>query len=440
MTSPESKTSPTLKQQIGIGGATFLGLGSIIGSGVFVSIGLAADIAGPAVVLAVAVAAGIAICNGLSSAQLAASHPVSGGTYEYGHKYLSANWGFAAGWLFLCAKSASAATAALGASSYVLQLVDRDSVGQYQVPLALGLVIVLTWLTASGVRRSSNVNAVIVLVTLISLAIFAAAVVWIRRGDLTLLDLGASEIPTSRRWRQLGEACALMFVAYTGYGRVATLGEEIQNPHRNIPRAVIVTLLASFFLYLGIAVVCLLGGGLEQGATLSLASGSYLVAVTKRLGASWLTPIITVGAVTAMLGVLLNLILGLSRVVLAMGRRGDMPTWFAELNKDQSSPTRAVLFIGVVTAGLVCLGDVRTTWSFSAWTVLIYYALTNLCAIQLPSTERLYSVLFAWCGLLSCLVVGFCVPMKYWLTGIAMLVIGFVLRVITQKANGHQRQ
>ncbi len=141
-----------------------------------------------------------------------------------------------------------------------------------------------------------------------------------------------------------------------------------------------------------------------------------------------------------MLGVLLNLILGLSRVVLAMGRRGDMPTWFAELNNDQTSPTRAVLLIGVVTAGLVCLGDVRTTWSFSAWTVLIYYALTNLCAIKLPSTERLYSVAFAWCGLLSCVVVGFCVPMKYWLTGIAMLVVGFILRVITQKAKGHQRQ
>ena len=103
-----------LQRELGLAGATVTGLGSILGTGVFVSLAIAAGITGPSVILAIVLAAGLALCNALSSAQLAAAHPISGGTYEYGYKYLSPRLGFTAGWLFLCAKTASAATAALG--------------------------------------------------------------------------------------------------------------------------------------------------------------------------------------------------------------------------------------------------------------------------------------------------------------------------------------
>ena len=112
-----------LKRELGIFGATLMGLGSIVGTGVFVSIGIAAEIAGPGVIVAVAIAALVAVCNGLNSAQLAANHPVSGGTYEYGYKYLNPWLGFTAGWIFLLAKTASAATAALGFAGYFLNAV-----------------------------------------------------------------------------------------------------------------------------------------------------------------------------------------------------------------------------------------------------------------------------------------------------------------------------
>ena len=123
-----------LARVVGTPGAILLGLGSIVGTGAFVSIGIAAGVAGPSVVVATALAALLAACNGLSSAQLAADHPVSGGSYEYGYKHVSPRVGFMAGWMFLSAKSASAATAALGLAGYALDVVGHLRAPGYLYP------------------------------------------------------------------------------------------------------------------------------------------------------------------------------------------------------------------------------------------------------------------------------------------------------------------
>ncbi len=201
-----------------------LGLGSIVGTGVFVSLGIAAGIAGPAVILAIVLAALVAACNGLSSAQLAANHPVSGGTYEYGYRWLHPSLGFTAGWMFVCAKSASAATAALGFAAYM-----RNAVGSihtnWLIPMALAAVVVLMALVLSGLRRSSMANAAIVSVTLLSLVFFVLAgfSTAVEKGAMNLTPIFRSESNSPPVVGFL-EACALMFVAYTGYGRIATLG------------------------------------------------------------------------------------------------------------------------------------------------------------------------------------------------------------------------
>src|SRR5688572_6223946 len=170
MTTDIAPTPTQLRRELGVGGAVMMGLGSIVGTGVFVSIGIAAGIAGPAVILATALAAAVAACNALSSAQLAANHPVSGGTYEYGYRYLSPSLGFTAGWMFLCAKTASAATAALGFSGYLLHLIGGAEA--WHAPIAVGATIVLTLLVLSGLKRSNLVNIVIVTLTVGSLVIF----------------------------------------------------------------------------------------------------------------------------------------------------------------------------------------------------------------------------------------------------------------------------
>jgi APA family basic amino acid/polyamine antiporter len=215
----------TLKRELGVFGATMMGLGSIIGTGVFVSIGIAAGVAGSAVIVAIAMAALVATCNALSSAQLAASHPVSGGTYEYGYRYLKPWLGFVAGWMFLCAKTASAATAALGFAGYFLIFFGRET--SWLIPLAIATVVILTAIVLSGIRLSSRVNVFIVSITLASLTAFVVA---------GLPAVSAERLAMQIEPTSLLHASALMFVAYTGYGRIATLGEEVVEPHRTIPK------------------------------------------------------------------------------------------------------------------------------------------------------------------------------------------------------------
>lgn len=420
-----------LKRELGVFGATMMGLGAILGTGVFVSIGIAAGITGASVVIAIALSAFVAACNALNSAQLASNHPVSGGTYEYGYRYLNRWLGFTAGWTFLLAKSASGATAALGVGGYIfnaLGITTREGI----VPLGVLVVLVLTAIVFSGVRRSHVANVAIVSVTLLALGAFVAG------GFPLLLQQGSTHFspffaPESDNLAQLLQATALMFVAYTGYGRIATMGEEVRNPRFVIPRAILVAMGVTMLIYMSVALVGvgtvgvagLAPNGTSQSAPLELAS--------RQFGVPLLPELVALGAITAMLGVLLNLILGLSRVLLAMGRRGDMPPLTATISPNTATPSYAVLIMGGVIALLVLVGNVKTTWSFSAFTVLIYYAITNLSALQLSDAERLYPRWLAWVGLGACLFLAFWVEVQVWVFGCGMIALGLVWHAIAHR-------
>lgn len=421
-----------LKRELGVFGATMMGLGSILGTGVFVSIGIAAGIAGPAVIAAVMIGALVAVFNGLNSAQLAANHPVSGGTYEYGYRYLNPQLGFMAGWTFLLAKSASAATAALGFSGYLLEAFDLNNT--LLVPIALGAVVILTGIVLSGIRRSNLANVVIVSITL------AVLIFFIVTGLMSKPDFKNNLSPFFSQSdgagsviRSILHASALMFVAYTGYGRIATLGEEVHDPHQTIPRAIITALIFTMLLYFGVAIVSVstVDANLLGDATGTRAAPLEIVA--RSFDITFAPRILAAGAVTAMLGVLLNLVLGLSRVLMAMGRRKDMPAIVARLNTAETTPVVAVAVIGAVITLLVLSGNVRTTWSFSAFTVLIYYAITNLAALCLQPSERLFPRWLTWCGLAACLFLAFWVDVEIWLVGLGLIVIGLVWQMISQR-------
>lgn len=426
-----------LTRELGVFGATMMGLGSILGTGVFVSIGIAAGVAGPAVILAIALAALVAVCNGLSSAQLAANHAVSGGTYEYGYKYLNSWFGFTAGWTFLLAKTASAATAALGFSGYVLNLLGEDW-PQFYIPLGLLAVAILTFIVLNGIRQSNVTNIVIVSITLFALVFFVIS------GLPTLFAAGTENLTPffntddGNSLASLFHASALMFVAYTGYGRIATMGEEVREPRRFIPRAIILAMIVTMLLYITVAVV---GVGAVGTETLSNTDGSRaapleVAARQFNAPAAW---IVAVGAITAMLGVLLNLILGLSRVLLAMGRRRDMPGATARLDANGKTPYVAVVIVGVAIAALVLVGNVKTTWSFSAFTVLIYYAITNLAALLLKGDERLFPRWIAVAGLVSCLFLAFWVESQIWLVGLGLIGVGLLWHTAARRIN-HRRE
>jgi len=406
-------SSNQLQRVVGLPGAILMGLGSIMGAGVFVTLGLGEQIAGPSMLLALALAAVVAICNGLSSAQLAANHPVSGGTYEYGHRWLTPSLGFTAGWMFLCAKAASAATAALGFAMYLAP--------DYVLPVSLATVAGLTVITLTGMQRSNAVNAVIVSAVLLTLLAFVAvgAPALRTKGELLQPFFDANRVP------ELFEATALMFVAYTGYGRIATLGEEVREPRRTIPIAIILTLGLSTLLYLGVSAVSLAhadGQGFQS-----------LILIAEKMGGTALGIALTAGAALALVSVLLNLLLGLSRVALAMGRRGDLPKATARVTESSKVPAAATLLVSAVIAGLVCIGDMKLTWSFSAFTVLIYYAVTNLCAIRLKTKERLYPAWISYLGLLSCLSLAFFVEWRVLLTGLCLIAFGLVWKTVASR-------
>jgi APA family basic amino acid/polyamine antiporter len=421
-----------LRRELGLGGAVLMGLGSILGTGVFVSIGIAAGITGPSVVLAVALAAVIAACNGLSSAQLAADHPVSGGTYEYGHKYLDPRLGFAAGWMFLCAKSASAATAALGFAGYLLGAAGVHE-RAWRIAVAVAAVATLTLVVAGGIRRSNRTNIAIVSVTIAALLAFIATALPAALRHATdsfvpffAFDGAVSGHGAAGKASGLFHATALMFVAFTGYGRIATLGEEVRAPRTTIPRAIIITLVASALLYMAVAAVAVGAAGPAGLAGATRTAAAPLEVIARAVGPRWLALIVAAGALTAMLGVLLNLLLGLSRVLLAMARRRDMPGALAGVH--EGTPRAAVLVVGAIIAGLALIGNVKTTWSFSAFTVLVYYAITNLSALRLPAAARRYPRWVAMLGLVASVFMAFWVEPAVWLSGLGLLALGFVWR------------
>ena len=433
-----SRSSPTpaatLERVVGLSGAVALGLGSILGTGVFVSLGIATGVIGSGVALALVLAALVALMNGLSSAQLAAAYPVSGGTYAYAHALIHPTAGFAAGWMFLLAKSASAATAALGCAGYALRMLGLADTHGLRVGLALALVLAFTALVARGMRRSQQANLVMVALTLAALATFVAF------GAVSADAADVLERIGPATWRAflgtptaLLHATALLFVAYTGYGRIATLGEEVRAPEHTIPRAVVTTLVASMLVYVAVATTALAVVGPGTFAAFAAEGAAPLEQVARRFESPEVAWVVSLGAVSAMAGVLTNLLLGLSRVLLAMARRGDMPSALSVLSASTHSPRRAVWAVGAGIAALVLLGDLRLTWSFSAFSVLVYYGLTNLAALRLPTASRRYPRAVALLGLMSCSGLAFFVDRYVWITGLGVLGIGLAGRALARR-------
>ncbi len=417
--------------QVGLRGAVLLGLGSMIGTGVFVGLSLAARDAGALLWLAILIAGALALCNGLASAANAAAHPRSGGAYEFATHFLNPAMGFSAGWSFLCAKSASGATAALGVGGAIAIALGSDSGSTAQI-IAGMIVLAITALAAGGLRRSNLLNLIIVVLVLGVLGLF---VVLMLPHALADHPLGLNTVaPIESDPVGIGDllrASALVFIAFAGYARIATMTEEIRDPRRTIPRAVIITIAIVCGLYLAVTFVVMGAVGHE---TFSALGQTDAIAPLQRIASEIIGHpmgiLIAIGATGAMLGVLLNLILGLSRILMAMARRTDAHHLFAHTNAHNASPARAVWGMGIIVFVLVLLGDPRLTWSLSAFSVLLYYAVNNLAALRIPRGTSIVPRAIPLVGLLGCVLLASQVEVRALGAGIAILAVGFVLRAI----------
>lgn len=398
--------------------AVSIGLGAIIGAGIFVVTGIAVGISGPAFLIGLLIAGIIASFNALSSAQLAANYPHSGGTYEYGYILINPTFGFSAGWMFLISKLAAAGVVALGFGSYFHQMVPIASPLTYSV-LA---VILLTAANYFGVKKTGILNLVIVTVTLLSLTylIFSGIPEVKMENFKPFAPFGISGI---------AEAAALLFFAFTGYGRIATLAEEVAEPKKTIPKAIIITIVTAILLYIAVSIVAIGVIGTENMAT----SKSPLQSVAKVLTTPGISIILTLGASTAMLGVLLSQILGISRMLLAMGRRNDLPPIFQKIHPKYRVPHIGILCTGILILLLTIFGSFEFIVRAATFTILLYYSITNIAALNQPKEERLYGIIIPFLGLIGCLSMSISLPFPVILSGIGLLVAGFALRFLFHK-------
>jgi APA family basic amino acid/polyamine antiporter len=410
-----------LRRELGLLDAVGVGFGAVVGAGIFVVTGVAAGVAGPAFLLGLLIAGVAATANGLSSAELAAKYPQSGGTYEYGYQVLNPWLGFTAGWMFLASKIAAAGTVALGLAGYLEMLVP----GLNPRAVAVGAIIVFTAINYFGVRRSSRLNLLIVSVSLLSLLLFVAAGAWSVRQENFQPFAPAG-------WRGVMEASAILFFAYTGYARIATLGEEVRDPKSTIPKAIIITLAASALLYFAVAAVA---AGAVGTARLS-GTAAPLGVAARTFGWDWVAVVVAVGGVTAMLGVILSQLLGLSRMAFAMSRRRDLPAFIEHVHERYGVPGRAVLLIGAITTVVAATGTLRGVASAAAFTILIYYGIANLAALRMPRAEKLYPAFVAVVGLLTCVLLAISLSASIILTGCVILVAGVIFRLLFRGAVG----
>lgn len=409
----EAGARPGLRRDLGLLDAVGIGLGAIIGAGIFVVTGVAAGVAGPSFLVGLLLAGGAATCNALSSAQLAATYPQAGGTYEYGYRLLHPWLGFAAGWMFLASKLAAGGTVALGFGSYLARLAP----GVSPQAAAVAAVLVLTLANYFGIRKAGRLNTAIVAVTLLALAGFVLAGAPSFNPDhlRPFAPAGA---------RGVLESAALLFFAYTGYARVATLGEEVSEPKKTIPRAIILALASSAVLYAAVALVATGAVGAaalaETRAPLERAAAAFAWP-----GMRW---VVTAGAATAMLGVLLSQILGISRMLFAMARRRDLPATLEHVHRVHAVPDRGVWLTGAFIAAVALLGTLEWVVAAAAFTILLYYGITNVAALRMAPEDRLFPAWVPMVGLALCVVLAGSLKPPTIAGGLGLLVIGFAAR------------
>lgn len=383
----------------------------MVGAGIFVALAPAAAAAGSGLLIGLAVAAVVAYCNAMSSARLAALYPQSGGTYIYGRERLGAFWGYTAGWSFVVGKTASCAAMALTVGYYVWP--------QWAHAVAVAAVVALTAVNYAGIQKSAMLTRVIVALVLAVLA--AVVVVILGFGDAAGSRLAFGDDISIRGVLQ---SAGLLFFAFAGYARIATLGEEVRDPARTIPRAIPIALAMALVVYAVVAVTVLsqLGSAALASATAPLADA------VRAAGLPAMEPVVRVGAAIAALGSLLALILGVSRTTLAMARDRHLPHALAAVHPRFRSPHRAEVVVGLVVAVVAALVDVRGAIGFSSFAVLLYYAIANASAFTLG---RKVIPIF---GLVGCLVLAVLLPVSSVLVGAGVVAIG-ALAYVVRRAN-----
>ncbi len=404
-----------LARRLGLVDAVVIGVGSMVGAGVFASFAPASAVAGAGLLIGLAVAAVVAFCNATSSAQLAAQYPTSGGTYVYGRERLGEWPGFAAGWTFVIGKTASSAAMALVFAAYVAP-------AGYTELVAILAITALTTVNYFGITRTAVLTKILVTAVLTVLVI--AVVLGLTGSSVPAVDgLGSF---TENGWYGILQSAGLLFFAFAGYARIATLGEEVVRPERTIPRAIVSALGIALLVYTLVAVTLLT----VLGPELLASSSAPLVDLAVASGHSWASPVMRIGAGLAALGALLALIAGIGRTSLAMARHRDLPSYLAAVHPRYSVPHRAEITLAVIVCVLVLTVDLRDAIGFSSFGVLLYYLVANLSAFTQDAEHRRYPRALQVIGSIGCVVLIATLPVPSIVVGTVVVALGVGYRLL----------
>lgn len=379
-----------------------MGLAAMIGAGIFAALAPAAASAGQLLLVALGIAAVVAYCNANSSARLAAVYPSSGGTYVFGRERLGEFWGYLAGWGFVVGKTASCAAMALTVGAYAWPGNERL--------VAVVVIVAVTALNYVGVQKSARAARLVVAFVLL---VLVGVVV------VAFVDAGGPHLPESAAAVGVAgvlQAAGLLFFAFAGYARIATLGEEVRDPETTIPRAIAIALGITLCIYAIVAFAVLSALGAEG---LAAATDPLARAVASVPGAE---QVVRVGAIVAATGALLSLVLGVSRTTFAMARDGHLPAALAAVHERFKVPHHAELAVGALVIVLVVSTDLRGAIGFSSFSVLIYYLIANLSAWTLAPGIR--SRLVPAAGAAGCITLAFTLPIGSVIAGVLVLAIG----------------
>lgn len=397
-----------LARRLGLSDAVLIGLGSMLGAGVFVAYAPAAAAAGSWLLLSLLLASVVAYANATASARLAAVYPESGGTYVYGREQLSPFWGYLAGWAFVAGKLSSCAAMAW-------------TIGVYALPdharwVAVASVVLVAAISYRGITKSAKVTRLIVAIVVTALVVAAAMLIGIGPTATTAgqaIDVSVAGVLSG---------AGFLFFAFAGYARIATLGEEVIEPERTIPRAIPIALAIVTGLYALVAIALLRSRGAEVIAT----DPAPLAGALRATGLAGTDGLVRVVAAIAAFGALLGMLLGVSRTGLVMARDRHLPPPLAAVHPRYQVPHRAELAAAVVVILLVLLGRLVTAISFSSILVLVYYAIANASAYRLPALTRTHRILPV-IGLVGCLTLAVFQPIATVLSAAAVLLFGAVI-------------
>jgi len=377
----------------------------MVGAGVFTVFGPAIKFAGNQLILAVCIAGLIALLNARSMAQLASDIPRSGGAYAYASVMLGKGWGFTAGIAFLVGKIGSVAAIALTIAIYL-------NLDNWVAFLALWSVF---GVNALGINRTAFMARVISLISLLFLFALVLVSLSVPSANLPLQAAEPMGVLT---------AAGFLFFAFAGYARVATLGEEVLNPDRNVPRAVMISLGIVFTLYLLLA--SSIGRVLGSAAAYSERAVFDLSAIALEPVGSLVVAV----AAVASLGSLLALLAGMGRLAATLGQDSELPRLFAKTNK-HAAPWIAELIIVSLASLLILTGSIFVTVGLSSFAVLVYYAIANLAAFR--HAKSFPGQALALVGFSAAFVVALAVPWQALALGSMLLVSALVIRAVLAK-------